>query len=459
MRTTFISGALGCALFLGLVTLPTRAAAHGINGHVWVTDGGLAFVTDCTLAVWLADEAYRPILQIGASFPDSGYALDIGRDYAETAHWEPFVEAYIRYLRERHGPPYDTEEARRLIAFLFGLSAHGMQDEVFDTIFMTKAGQVEGSGQDILDPGTDFMLVADEVTNLKPEVFLPAGDLIAIFARPDVGVTVTASQMESGMTIVRNAVILLVDQDDTLDDEYRPMLPWTAEHYLDQRTPGSLEYEKTVGGPYYESLWRRLHGDFRYEDLVVQTVPLPGSRTLSTSHLSIDSWPHLIFGYGVHNGSLNSETVALLDEAGVPVAADIRYTRWGGADDVGRILQLRPQADLRPDAEYVIVLKPGVRFVDGRVLDRELRYAFRTACDAGAGCAANPLLAGEEPICPPEGSVAGPAPVAGADGGCRSARGPGSDAGWLWVPLVLAWGGRRLQPARVRTSARMRSTV
>lgn len=376
MRTLFL------ALAITAVFLPKSAIAHGINGHIWVTDGATAWIRDCDLARLLSNTDIRPILQIGAAFPDSGYALDVGREYAETAHWEPFIEAYLRYLRTHYGPPFTSDTARKLIAFWMGAAAHGMEDEVFDTLFLQKSLEVEGTDQDLIDPGTDFMLIADGHTRLKPQVYLPGDDLVNIFAMPELGVGVTVNQMKTGMFTVKSAVINLVDQDASLDDEYRPKLPWTSQHYLDPLQPGSLAFEKFVIGPYLDALWHRLHTSFRTEDVVVQTVPMPNQPLLSTQHTSVDSWMALMFGYGVKNATLSEATVKLLDAFGGMVPIKISHTRWGGHRDTGRIVVIQPQIDLAPDAQYTAVLAPGIQFVDDSTLKQELRFTFRTTCDS-----------------------------------------------------------------------------
>lgn len=419
-----------------LVAMPRLAAAHGINGHIWVTDGALGYMLDCTAAEMLADDAVRPVLQIGASFPDTGYVNDAGRDYGETAHWEPFVESFIAYMRETYAPPYDTLEERQLVAFLMGAAAHGMEDEIFDSIFLRLVEEKDGVSQDWTDPGTDFMLVAEHHTDLQPEPFLPADDLIAVFKRPGIEVPVTEELMHDNMQVVRVVVIGYASfkTDPRIDDEYRPALTWTAEHYLDPRIPSSFPFEKTVVGPYLDAIWHRLHGDFRLSDVVIQTVPARGERLLSTDHTSAFAWPNLIFGYGVLYRSLSAKTVRLLDDRGKAVPFEIGYTRWGNAATDGRLLQLRPLADLAADRDYTVVLEPGVEFIDGRKLDTALRVTFRTAC-AGGECA--PLEAPAAATCPADAPA--PAGVETESAGCATSQG----APALALLLAGLWAARR----------------
>jgi Synergist-CTERM protein sorting domain-containing protein len=428
------------ALTLGLGTLSSKpAAAHGINGHIWVTDGGIERMADCEFAsVLLGDPALRAAIQIGAAFPDSGYALDAGREYGETAHWEPFVDAFIRYMRATYKPPYDTFEEKQLIAFLMGFASHGMEDEVFDTIFLPKSLEAEGADQDLLDPGTDFMLIADGHATLKPDIFLPAQDLLAVYADPKINVDAEAATMDQGMFIIRNVVIALVDQDDSIDDNHRPELPWSAAHYLDPETPGSLAWEKAVIGPYLDSIWHRLHDDFQLDDVVVHTVPAEGERLLSNDHTSVDSRVSVIFGYGVWNRSLTADNVKLLDPDGKAVPAEIAYTRWGNPTSDGRMVQLRPQVDLLPDATYQVVIGKNVELIDGRNIGADLKFTVHSAC--GGSCP-TPEAPVETPYCSAEteSTAAKTEPrSSAAAGGCTA--GGNQAPFWLLLaalPMVL----------------------
>ena len=419
------------ALFLFSNSPVTRA--HGINGHIWVTSGGVDTMRNCEVATWLASEPLRPILQIGASFPDSGYALDQGRDYGETAHWEPFVQAYIDYMRANYGAPYESEEARKRVAFLFGLAAHGAQDEIFDTIFLRKSLQEEGTDQDILDPGTDFMLIAEGHTRMRPDIYLPIDDLKKIFRDPAIDLEVTEDMMNAGMLVVRLAVIsLATEESEQLDDEYRPKMPWTQHHYLDPDEPGSLAYEKKVMGPYYDAMWNRLNGVFRSEDVLIYAAPATDYRTATTDHTKVDSWINLMFGYGVLNGSMN-DTVKLLDSEGNAVEVELHYTRWGGPGDFGRMAQLRPKADLASNANYTVVLLPGLELVDGTRLKEKITYPFQTACAPGACAAAAP----REPAAPACDLDAAPvsAPAKPTARGC--AAGGAGELAWFVLSLPL----------------------
>lgn len=370
------------AVFCSIVVSMTGclAYAHGINGHVWVTNKAVEYLTDGELVNFFSASEARNAVQIASAFPDSGYAAK--HAYGETAHWEPFTEAYIQYLRSKGTDFLVTSEGRKQIAFLMGLSAHGFEDEIFDSIFLLKAAEADtykGDTQEILDPATDFMLVSDGHTKLCPEQYFPVDDLVQVFTSPAVGVTVSKDDITRGMFLVKTLVINLTKTKIRLDTHYRDKLPWARDHYFDADTPGSIAFEPFVVTHYLRALWNRLQGKFLEEDILIYAVPPPGQRLLSVNHNSVDSWVTLFFGYGISDDSITNGNVKLTDAKGKIIPADIKPNRWGGSKgSYSRLLQVRPKEDLQVDSEYTVTLSKNMKLITGEVLPREIVLRFRT---------------------------------------------------------------------------------
>ncbi|PVZ97023.1 hypothetical protein BB558_007044 [Smittium angustum] len=116
-------------------------------------------------------------LQAGTVFPDWGYEC-WGNDYAaEAAHWTPFIKAGIEHLRENYQKPY-TKSAEEFIAFLFGVAAHQVSDELWhgvrmDEGFLKLLRETEylddfNGAHDLLDVGGDFyMRIIDDLSYLE----------------------------------------------------------------------------------------------------------------------------------------------------------------------------------------------------------------------------------------------------------------------------------------------------
>ncbi len=454
------------------------AAGHGINGHVHVTGWAIERLPPGEVADFFADPELFDVALFAASFPDSGYAID--DPYGEMAHWPPFLEAYIRHVLAEAGPPFDTPEKRRQAAFVIGLACHGLQDEIFDSIFLHHIREHDGEGQDSADSGTDAMLSTDGYLRFKPPQWAPIDDLIEVFAAE--GHAVEAGTIEAGMARVKVFVIdAFPNLAPILDERLRPLLPWTAEHYIDPAVPGSLAAEIPATGAFIEALWARLHGRMPVAAMVGHAYPDGRRRLMSLDADSAGSWITLVLGIGARVGSVTAERVALEGPAG-PVPFDLHHTRWGGSpDDWTRIVQLRPRAPLEADAAYVVRLEPGMELIDGRVFDAAWSHAFRTPCAPGDGCPPEPMDGGVLPVdaalpdmappdatppdrglpdvtpdamrgssvdAMPDGSVgADAAPVASTDpGGCAVGRFGRAPIGWLiglWLALGLGRSARR----------------
>ena len=130
-------------LVIILVTflLPAASAqASGMTTHSFMADAARGYVQTPALRALLAAQT-GPLLS-GGAFPDGGYAASSypGGDFGEVTHWERFVNAYAARLRATcvdlanpTGPCADR------VAFLMGIAAHGIGDEMWDWMFEPQA--------------------------------------------------------------------------------------------------------------------------------------------------------------------------------------------------------------------------------------------------------------------------------------------------------------------------------
>jgi hypothetical protein len=280
-----------------------------------------------------------------------------------------------------------------------GVAQHGMEDEVFDSIFMRKSIEVEGAGQDYLDPGTDFLLVEGGTTKLTPEVYYP-DDITAVYAT--MGIEVDERWIKSGTRIVRDVVIGLVENPETvkgLADEYRDDITWAALHFLDEDTPGSHAFEISLVAPYVASIWHRLHGQILPSDVIIGQVPPRGQRLLANSSASVDSWVSIFLGVGVLTRTLTAANVQVVDAIGEPQDVEIGWVIWSGADDDTRLIQIRPVTDWVSGAEYTVTLGAKIETVAGTALGLPFQVTFNTACDTDARCSPLPAVVAAPPLC------------------------------------------------------------
>jgi len=399
--STQLGIAARAALAAALTTAPYAATAHGINGHVHVTGWAIEALAPGPLRDFFGEAALRDTAQIGAAFPDSGYA--VSDPYGEMAHWEPFIEAYVQWIRATYDGDYAADDARHHIAFMMGAASHGLQDEIFDTIFLPRLQQEDGQDQEAADPGTDAFLFTDGWLRFKPALWYQADDLRAIFEAAH-GYQPEADQIRLGMQRVKTLVIdNFAAIAPTFDMQYRPLLPWGAAHYMDPDTAGGHASEIPATAAYLEALWARLHDGLPTRAAATYTLPGNGRPIPGLVAGRVESWIHVVFGIGTRVGSLTPETVSLWRLSGgareaIPV--EVRHTRWSSApEDTTRLLALRPQVDLVPGSPYVVRIEAGVWLQDGRVTDAPIELTLTAVCPApDDGCAP---VAHEGPWDPP----------------------------------------------------------
>ena len=144
---------------VSLALLASWAHANGQGSHLWISQQAVGLLPAGELRDLLSDEALQPILMNGSMFPDGGYAA--ADDYGEMAHWEPFQDTYLAWIRQQFSPPW-TDEARQHMAFYLGMASHGMADQVYDSLFVERA-QVEDAQSDwaneSMDEATDVVFV------------------------------------------------------------------------------------------------------------------------------------------------------------------------------------------------------------------------------------------------------------------------------------------------------------
>jgi hypothetical protein len=381
---------LAVALTLGA---PAAAHAHGVLGHVHVTGWAIENLPPGELADLFADPAVRDAAVFGAAFPDSGYAPDAvnqgspaARAYAEHCHWEPFVEDYVQWMRANDPPPFTSLESRRRVAFLLGVAAHGMQDEVFDSLFLDQIAEKDGPSdpQAEADPGTDGFLAVDGLLRFSPDAYVPTDVLLPLL--DGIGHEITEETMAQGVGLIGTVYLHPVRGPrfaESLADKHGPNIPWARDHYLDRGVPGSLRSEIGPTMGYMQAVWDRLHGRFDEADLVVGAYPEAPRRLRSGEPTTVDSRISMIFGLGVR---ARDADVALADGTTTAPPITSRGTRWGGPDGWSRVLRADPQYPLDPGATYTLVMRPGAALVTGASTTLTHEHTFQVDCDAPTLC-------------------------------------------------------------------------
>ncbi len=422
------------------------ARANGNNSHTWISARAVEHLPEGKLKDLLSDPVYHAILLNGSMFPDGGYVIE--DDYGEMAHWEPFLEAYRKWIARTFDEPYTHGPAAEHAAFLLGVASHGMADQVFDSQFMEIAEVYDADGWadgllDGFDTATDVMLVADTGQYLELEAWVPAEEISEIFADEldyaiDPGALITAQDL-------LHRVVLSYPRETGHNDpdrvaEYRAQYPWASDNLMDPMVQGSPPCEAVAVAAYWQSVWFRLH-EQTGPDLVVATVPGDGGGGHPTDSSTVESQAIVVFGRGMDASTINPQTVTVTDPDGVE--HDVRrHFHYG---DGTNVLRLTPMVDWRADTVYTVTLHPGIATTDGVELTDALSFSFTTAATGESPIppCTDPTPFLEQPDIPDPPADPDPGPVA-SERGCAVAHG-GATAVLpvlLWLGL-LAGGWRR----------------
>ncbi len=362
-----------------LIGAPSPALAHGIWGHVHVTGWAVENMPDDELRAFLLEPEVFNALLFGAVFTDTGYAIPSGptRAYSEHTHWEPFIEDAIQWIQANDPPPWTTLESRKRVAFLMGCASHGLQDSIFDSLFLPQIEEHDGKGQDAADPATDGFLVIDAHVRFVPEVDLPMDTLLELYADLEEEVT-----EEVILEAVERTVSVYVNPDigwgvaEGMAAIHEPSLPWTRLHYMDPIVPGSLRSEILPTMRYQQAVWKRLHGVLPPDDVTVFAYPEAPRRLETHDHQQTSSWASLIFGAGIQ---YEDDLVELLGPDGAPVPFTQAQNRWGTS--YPRLIRVLPDEDLDPGSWYTLRLKEGAQRIDGARTTQPWDHTFQVTCD------------------------------------------------------------------------------
>lgn len=427
-----------------LLLTPAPAGAHGLWGHIHVTGWAVENMPDDELRAFLMEPEVFNALVFGATFTDTGYAVQesASRAYSEHTHWEPFIQDYVEWIRVNDPPPWTTIESKKRVAFLLGCASHGLQDELFDSLFLYQVEEHDGgAGQDEADPGTDGFLALDDRLRFVPEVDMPLETLLELYAGLDE--EITEEVIDEAVTLVTAVYIndtlgpVVAEQ---LGDQYDDVIPWTREHYLDADLPGSLRAEIYPTMRYQQAIWERLHDGLDADRATVFAYPESPRRLLGPDAGSADSWVSFVFGVGVR---YEEDLVELVDADGEVVPTTSGNSRWGPTWT--RVVRLMPSVELVAGGWYTARLRAGVETIDGQVSDTPCELSFQVECAEGAtgdcpdlGALTEPTLDGlVEDTGAPAADPDAPPP---ADPGCGCATGRGQAPVGLALLLAgLVW--------------------
>jgi hypothetical protein len=341
--------------------------ACGQTTHIWTVLHAIEHLPDGPLKQQLASDEARQALISGAMFPDGGYSPLVNHPYGETAHWEPFQDRYLQFVRAQH--PDDA----RYAAFLYGMAGHGIGDQYFDGAYLYRGGE----GQ--RDQDTDVVIASLWGGHDANQHFVPYDELVPLFG--DAGVPVDADTLRNGMASLDLAVLVVGRWGQNPDEvaKAKANAPWQTAHLEDPTLPGApVCLGKTIAA-YWQVLAARLDGD-ALPSWVIGSFPEEGAYEHPTH--GVDGMLSVVFARSVRAASIDGRVILDGPTGPVPAAA------WMYYGDATNVLNVLPETDLSEDTAYTLRLLPGIETIGGDVLDAEWQVAFSTgpAPKSASGC-------------------------------------------------------------------------
>lgn len=189
------------------------------------------------LSHFLSDDNLWYAYYSGCLFPDWGYPAGINRDAGEDGHWREFLDQYFDVLRAKYPPPWEYD-AKRHIAFFFGVVTHDLTDlpwhfnEGNHVAFENRAGQKDMKNADY-DGICHLFAEADygKFPVLRGSLWFPTDDILEAFARR--GKKVLPEQLEAGRQLLSAGSLGSAAFGAFAYWRNKMKYPWTNRHYQD----------------------------------------------------------------------------------------------------------------------------------------------------------------------------------------------------------------------------------
>jgi len=366
------------ALVIAAAVLVSRLAlANGNYSHVWVATDALTYLPAGELRDLFQDEHLVNIVRNGAMYPDGGYAMNDG--YGEISHWEPFHLAYLDWIRTTYAAPW-SDEALEHVAFLFGMVAHGLTDQLYDGMYLERSEVFDQGGCDATpygtDGSTDACFAATQGPLEKPVAWVPADVLAPLYETQ--GHIVSAQTLKQGHNLVFFAIVHanVEGANPEIIADYMAKCPWACGHQNDPASPGSPVTNGPAIAAYWQGLWARLNGDEGFGQPLLDTYMTGGtSWEVPRDASSPDSWVSFAMPRGLEPSTVTPATVVVTRDADGsvhPVTVNVYY------GESSHLVNVKPQEDWAEDSSYTVTVSPPIASWDGAVMEAPRSFTFST---------------------------------------------------------------------------------
>ena len=313
-------------------------------------------------------------------FPDGGYPQ--GDDYGEIAHWEPFLMVYLDWIKGEFDPPY-SPEAQKHIAFLMGMASHGMADQSFDSMYMSRAWvyDAEQDWEKSMDEATDVVFVAQTYGQSVDELWVPE-DLFVAFYEDHFSHLVSTNTLDMGQKLLEIA-LFYVEQSSLNEDlvvSYETQFPWATNNLFDELISGSPPTESLLVAKYWQFLWEELHSTTVLEPAILTLYPMEDLDVLSRQHQNIESRWTIVFSSALDGALFTKDFFSIQNSSGMEIEFDVDLFYGNNS----HIVHIMPRQDWEEDTYHLTISEDlafsrDLMFLEGQNFVLDLRKEEATS--------------------------------------------------------------------------------
>ena len=360
--------------FLLLLLLTPTVWAGGMSTHMFQSEKAYKQIVEPELKQLL--DKNRNAWISGTQYPDAGYSPGFfGKEqhvWGEASHWAPFIERYLDVVIEQCQGRYLTDpECGQLAAHFLGAAAHGLQDEVYDSLFIPKVTEIDHKGQETTDLGIDMILLMEHNRNafIPNPWYTPVEALEIVYARMGFSTDeANRSQIISATKIseLGNLGERLIAP--FLYRHYKNLMPWGSRNYMTY--PGGVEFGGQVTANLWRYLWKRLNGEADRSEVKLTHLPKRDANNIAINKSNTESQISVVFDRYIIPASVNNTSFRVLDDSGQQVSGSIGLfanSQQNFAE--AHMIKFWPYETFRYDTQYRVVL-------DNNILDETGNSVF-----------------------------------------------------------------------------------
>lgn len=367
------------AALLVMVAAAWPAFACDEVTHARMTDLAVDAVTDMQLRELL--DRHRGIVRFGSWYPDWGQYND--HPFTEYDHWQtPVLYAYLDYLRTPAARQrLDYEE---LVAHFLGASAHSIQDQYYDSLFMERLKEVDHGEDGDMEMGILNIRRGGYLT-VQVEPFIPSGALAAVYERAGLFERTSAGRESFSRDIVEGTRIQFLQMRGLkllsflASGNMQRTMPWAAANI--RRAPGGMLDAARITARYWEALWEALAGG--EPALFIASYPQDGAALLDTDPAGAYGRVALVSHREVTAAAFAPEAVTVTQNRRLVPG---RVVQRKESDEHGmNVVHWRADQPLEPGRGYTLTVHPGRYGFHRERLVKPFRVRFSVEPAAGSG--------------------------------------------------------------------------